>query len=526
MTMTYAQLSALDPADWRYTATAWHGLAATVADAAQDLTGLSRDLAVDWSGPAATAATRKVTGLSGRLGACRVPLARTEQLLITYADRLAQAKSSLAATLAAAEGTRVRVGSDGRALLDVTGGAPQPWEMALLASTEAGVAATVALADRADTETGRALTELALDAENRWPASPAPGPPTTGPAAVALWWTALTPAQRRWLIDREPELVGGLDGVPAADRDLANRDRLADEQDRLRRQHDILRGREGAHGELARVEARLAGLAVIEGRLGADNPRAYLLGLDTKADGRVIIALGDPDHADNVLTFVPGSSTALDRDISGSIDRTAAMGAAATAADPAARTASILWLGYDAPDNVATAISAGYAHAARADLHDFQDGLAATHDGAIGQQTVVGHSYGTLVIGETSRDLGLRADDLVLLGSAGAGVSHAAALDVDPGTVWAATAGHDPIQYGAPSLKQLIQGLPAGRHLGEPLTDLWHGHNPADPGFGGRIFASADGGSPIRAHSSYWDSGNPAMDGVGAIASGHDDRLH
>src|SRR5436305_1685504 len=52
-------------------------------------------------------------------------------------------------------------------------------------------------------------------------------PPDRDPVHVAAWWHGLSPAQRRTLLDRHPELVGDLDGVPATDRDVANRVRLA-----------------------------------------------------------------------------------------------------------------------------------------------------------------------------------------------------------------------------------------------------------------------------------------------------------
>lgn len=522
--ITYAQLAATDSGEWRAAGSAWRRLASSVGDSEHAIMGSGRDLRADWNGPAATAATTKVAEISHRLSEFRVPFAQVEQVLAAHAEAVGRARAMLAAGVAGAEGSRVHITAEGRVDLDVTQRPPAPWEAALVARTAKCISAALTLANRADAETSRALADLAAGAETQWTAPPPSYPPSGGAGAVKLWWAGLTPAQRRWLIAHQPELIGGLDGVPAADRDLANREWLIRERARLSALRDGLRGRPGAEGELARVEARLSGLAVVEGRLGASEPRAYLLGLDTRGDGRMILALGDPDHAGNVLTFVPGSGVALDRGISSSIDRMATMGAAANAADPTVRTSSILWLDYDSPD-FAEAVSSSRAHDARTALHDFQAGLAATHDGEIGQQTVVGHSYGTLVIGETARDLGLAADDVVFLGSPGVGVEHAADLHINPDTVWSSHADHDPIQYAAPSLRQIIKDLPMGRYYGDPMTYLWHGHNPSDPGFGGHVFASADGGALAHAHSSYWDNGNPALSTIGTIASGHDDKL-
>jgi hypothetical protein len=247
--------------------------------------------------------------------------------------------------------------------------------------------------------------------------------------------------------------------------------------------------------------------------------------LDTRGDGRAIVAFGDPDRTDNVVTFVPGMGSALDRSIAGNLDRTLATQGAATAADATKTTAAVLWLGYDAPDGLLQAAQARYAHAARDDLHAFQEGLVATHHGEIGEQSLVGYSYGALVVGETARDTGVSADDLVFLGAPGVGVGHAADLHVDPDTVWAASADNDIVPLAAPSVKQLLLEQLWPRYMGDPMPDLWHGHNPADSGFGGHIFAAGGQANPIDAHLSYWDAGSPALANVGLIAAGRDDRV-
>lgn len=325
-----------------------------------------------------------------------------------------------------------------------------------------------------------------------------------GPAAVRVWWDGLTPAQRMWLITTAPDRIGALDGVPAVDRDRANRELLRIERSRP---HD---------------KATLAGLDAIAERLAKG---ALLLDLDTRGDGRAIVAFGDPDHADNVLTFVPGMHTGLDRTLAANLDRTLAMGNAAMAADPAKTTSAVLWLGYDAPDGLFEAAQAKYAHEARADLHDFQEGLVATHDGEIGEQSLVGYSYGALVVGETARDTGVSADDLVFLGAPGVGVAHAADLHVDPNTVWAASADNDIVGLAAPSVKQLFLEQVWPRYMGDPMPDLWHGHNPADSGFGGHVFGAGNRANPIDAHLSYWDAGRPALTNVGLIAAGRDGQV-
>ncbi|NUR70974.1 MAG: hypothetical protein HOU81_09145 [Hamadaea sp.] len=478
MIIGYAQLCAADVATWHAGATAWRRLAQQLDERLEEFDATAAGLRQDWRGTAADAASVAVADLRGLTAACRTPIEQTGRLLAEHADRVSAARQAL-----------------------------------LAARTPEQAAMAVAAARQSDERTATALTQLTASL------SP-PCPPNAGPVAVREWWRSLSKTQRDLLILSSPERIGRLDGVPAADRDRANRELLRHEQDRLTTLLDSLRADPNADRERDRVERTLAGLATLADRLA--RPGTYLLGLDTAGDGRAIVALGDPDHSANVLTYVPGMAVRLDGHLGTSLDRTAAMAEATAAADPAKSTAAVLWLGYDAPDNVLQAASASAAHDARAALHEFQDGLAATHEGEFGEQSVVGHSYGALVVGETVRDLGLRADDLVFLGAPGVGVEHAADLHVDPKTVWAASADNDIVGLSAPSVRQVLKELVWPRYMGDPMPDLWHGHNPADAGFGGHVFEAADNPNPISAHLAYWDRGNPALTNVGRIAAGQD----
>jgi len=416
---------------WAAAADAWQDLASRLEAQVAWLDRIDRGLADSWKGEAGEAARSTLADLRARTAALRLPATRTASLLRRHASAVSWAVVS------------------------------------------------PALAALSDKRTAADITSLAI--------------PSARPASVRAWWSSLSGAERDRFAATAPERIGRLDGIPAVDRDRANRLVL-----------------QRSHGP---------GVEVLKARL---TDGVYLLGLDTSGDGKAIVAFGDPDRSTNVLTFVPGMHSALDSSLSASLDRTAAMAVAASQADPSATTSAVLWLGYDAPDDLWEAAQAKYAHSARADLHTFQEGLAVTHDGEIGEQSVVGYSYGALVVGETARDAGIRADDLVFLGSAGVGVGSAADLDVDPATVWAASAGNDAVGLAAPSVKQLLREQIWPRYLGEPMPDLWHGHNPADPGFGGQVFAAADRANPIDAHLSYWDTGNPALENVGRIAVGQD----
>ncbi|AEV84398.1 hypothetical protein ACWT_3375 [Actinoplanes sp. SE50] len=75
--------------------------------------------------------------------------------------------------------------------------------------------------------------------------------------------------------------------------------------------------------------------------------------------------------------------------------------------------------------------------------------------------------------------------------------------------MWAATAGNDVI---------CLTGIEDNMRFGE---------NPANPGFGGRVFTSSDGSlNPVAAHSQYGDNLNPARSSITFIVTGQPDRVH
>jgi alpha/beta hydrolase family protein len=317
---------------------------------------------------------------------------------------------------------------------------------------------------------------------------------------VHRWWSGLTPGERRWLLATEPGWLAPLDGIPAADRDAANRLLLDDRRVWPAAAHGVQHG-------LDTLTDRLA---------SEDGPRAYLLRLDTSGEGRVVVALGDPDRAGNVLTHVPGMTSDL-ASFNGELTRAARVAARATEVDPAASTSAVLWLDYDAPDFVDEAASAGQAARAAPALSRFQEGLRAGHKAGPAHQTVVGHSYGSLVVGQAAAVGENLADEVVFVGSPGVGVNSAAQLHAPPGHVWSSTSRSDVIQYAAVSPRGLADELTrTGFGVVEPERHLWFGENPSDPQFGARVFASRpDGG-----HLGYWDPGSRSLDALAAITLG------
>ncbi|MGW4467343.1 alpha/beta hydrolase [Micromonospora sp. NPDC004704] len=530
----YAELWAADPAAWRTAGSAWRGMVGPTDRRTAELTGTATTLRTDWSGPAGQAADRRLHGLTAELAAGRPVFIEVEQILTTYAAQLTRAKAMLdaAVRVAAARGVLVDrrggVSPDPEALRPDplgTGNQPDVRTTAAVADVADGIRAALELASIADRDAARQLADLAACAGSGWADPPPTGPPPPGtdPVVVRRWWADLSPAQRRWLVTHESATIGGLDGVPVRDRDQANRLLLDRQRAALLAERDALAAGPPdpvVPARLARIDRTLAGLDVIGDRLANDGgTRAYLLGLDPAGDGRAIVSIGDPDRAENVVTYVPGMTSDLPG-VGGELGRAELMAGRGAALDPTERTAVVLWLDYDAPDFVDEALRAGQAHDAGPALHSFQEGLRATHEDQPARQTVIGHSYGSLVVGTTARDHGLAADQVVFLGSPGVGVDRAADLGLPPGRVWSSTADNDVIQY-APGPAELVGRVVVGAALpglgllafGQPADDLWFGADPSGSAFGAQVFEGRPSG-----HTGYWDAGNPALDAVARIA--------
>jgi hypothetical protein len=318
-------------------------------------------------------------------------------------------------------------------------------------------------------------------------------------------WNALTQAQRNLLIRAAPDQIGSMDGIPTLARDDANRIVLRRTKDDLQIRLDHLLAYGGDPDEIDRLKERLGGIRAIERRLRRrTGPPAYLLGFGTEGNGRAIVAIGNPDTADNAATLVPGIKTPLGPGLDVSIDRADRMVTDAGRQAPGSDTSAIVWLGADLPQSYGAADDPSYAADAAPALRSFQKGLADSHlPGAI-NHTVIGHSYGSTVVGHAARDGGgLEADNLVFVGSPGVGVDHASDLNIGADHVFATTNGNDAIRPVQAS------GI------------VSHGLDPTDHGFGAHVFPS-DAGSvwPDAAHSTYWDPGNAARPNMANIITG------
>ncbi|MEW2128436.1 alpha/beta hydrolase [Streptomyces sp. NPDC007259] len=361
------------------------------------------------------------------------------------------------------------------------------------------------------------------------------------PAARREWWEHLTDEQREEYLAVYPDQIGNLDGIPSLVRDTANRDNL-----------QLLIGKlEGRDDETSQV--RLAGLREIDRQLAAGGqPPMYLLGIGDEGNGRAIVSFGNPDTARNVSAYVPGLNTSLDKEFAtGDIKRARDTARASIKYDHS--SASMVWLGYDAPqfpDGLSSLAVAGDERAVKGggSFNQFMDGLVATNAHDDPHMTAIGHSYGSRTVGAATQQGGgiPGVDDIVLVGSPGVGVDRAEDLGVGKDHVFVGAAEND-IVTKLPSRRQAAAGLyaipagPVGAYLlGDAADhgddDLWFGKDPASEAFGARRFPVAPGARPIGlgglstdAHSNYFDVGpeRDAMsaDSIALIAAGKADKV-
>jgi hypothetical protein len=343
-------------------------------------------------------------------------------------------------------------------------------------------------------------------------------------------WNQLTPEEKDWLY-RQDHNIGNHAGMPwdpmdHLGKDHYNRLHLQELQqqtqadvDRMQRSVDeMLAGHHVDDGALYALQSQLAaarhnvqGYQAVRADLDrTDRVSRYLGYLDDT--GHVAVAIGNPDYANRNGIFVPGTGQDLAR-LPFSDARAVAMYNAARAADKTLgpRDVSITtWMGYARPMNLSHAAFPDPARAGASGLDAFESGLRASHVGPPSIDTVIGHSYGSTLVGAAaSGGHHLDADNVIAVGSPGMLVDRAGALSLAPGAhVYAMRAANDIIG---------MSGV---------VTEWTLGPDPTAPKFGARGLAADPGaagpaGLPsVDPHSSYWDQQNIALANMGAVIAG------
>ncbi|MEQ4305995.1 alpha/beta hydrolase [Plantactinospora sp. B6F1] len=230
------------------------------------------------------------------------------------------------------------------------------------------------------------------------------------------------------------------------------------------------------------------------------------LAFDPQGDGLAVEVLGDLGTADRIVVLVPGVDSSLrdfDRGLGGVRRRAPAVQARAIydeirAVRPDARVAVLAWLGYDPPNGLGRAAARSEHARAGADaLVELTRTLARHRPGAT--VTLVGHSYGALVLGLAAPDVPSQVTDLVTLAGVGMGVDRVGELGTDA-RVWAAEAPDD-----------WIRRLPPVRLFG-----FGHGSRPASPDFGARPLPVTG----VSGHDGYLVPGSATLHATALVALG------
>lgn len=395
------------------------------------------------------------------------------------------------------------------------------------------------------TDDGSAWAALGSSAQQFALAAAGELPATGSPASVAAWWNSRSPTEQQAVLHADPQAVGAADGIPADTRNQANLLYLD------RRAQTVAAALDAADPTLAGVAwswsgptgpspadeavGLATGLAVLrhEGeaiarlRSQLQTPRSqpvYLLAVDPVGRGEAVIAIGNPDTADDVATYVPGTGSDLEG-LGGDLDRVQAW-ADGTQELSSSSTAVVAWLGYESPPGLTAAAHDTYADAAAPALVAFQQGLRASHQGQPSRNTVVAHSYGAMVVSAAaSGDRSLAADRLVLVGATGMEVGSVVDLHLD--------------EVPPEDMSARVFAI---RHENDPIrfTTMVHGDSPYDAAFGTSVtitdpvavsldsFAPPDwplaiglwAGSELTAHSAYQEPGTAEQQLISSIIAG------
>jgi Alpha/beta hydrolase/EspA/EspE family len=361
-----------------------------------------------------------------------------------------------------------------------------------------------------------------------------PQPVPEDPEKFREFWEKLTPEERNRLYEQDHR-IGNHPGMPFGGDETdpgknyfnskhltelqqlkqAEVDQLQSRVDELMRKvymgdKSTATGSELTSAAEALRESRhtLDGYNAVQGALDKhDGVQRYLGQLDDQ--GHASVSIGNPDNASRSAIFVPGTGQDM-ATFDGSDNKSLKMYQAALAADPSLKPGDVsvtTWMGYDRPMDLVEAASPEYAANGGSALDKFLDGMHASHNGPPAIDTVIGHSYGSTLVGGAATGGGhLAADNVVAVGSPGMLTPHASDLNLEPNAnVYSMTAKNDIIHVA---------------------TDMTLGADPFSADYGATRLDAAPGPTwgpdlpSVPAHSSYWDRGNPALDNLGAIIAG------
>lgn len=385
-------------------------------------------------------------------------------------DGVAMVKAHVEDALAYASANNCTISSDGSAFCIPL--IPTDLESTLEAAAATAtltelIETTLAHAERVDSELSSALGKITTDTywdgdrgENK--VIGVPDFPKYGwtPSQNAAWWKSLPEERRRFLIEHCPDDIRHLDGLPAADRDKANRNALYGYVDAYgtKRQGALADAKQAFdeantadfvdRDKIRQTREALKDLEALNDQLQKnEHAPAYLLDFnyDTKHHRTTaIVASGNPDTASYVSTLVPGIGTNVREELGyymGINDQLRAQ--AERAGADINKVATISYLGYVAPEGpgpkLYQAADISYANEGAPKIARFMEGLRA-HGNANNHSftnTLLTHSYGSTTGGKAMTQVAKGVvDNFIMCGSPGSGVQSINQYNVPAGHVY------------------------------------------------------------------------------------------
>jgi hypothetical protein len=329
---------------------------------------------------------------------------------------------------------------------------------------------------------------------------------------VAAWWNALTPEEKKNIIENHPDDIRNLDGISANARDEANRKVLDKELERARHDRNNIHSGAMDHNRSAweRANQKVKDLEKIQKLMGGgDGSKYHLLTLDASGDKdvRAAIAMGDVDKASNIATVVPGVGTTVRDSMDGELHKAEEL----RNHSGSDNTAAVAWIGYDTPDSIWSPETrgTGTADEGARSLNGFHEGIHAYRQsqGSDPHITTVAHSYGSLTAGTAALTTKAGAvDDMVLYGSPGGRATDVHQYNVPEGHVYASANDKDEVTGKGGWWQGILGGGEEAVGMGKKPVEL----------HGVKNIASNGGG-----HDDYWN--NPEfVEDASQIVAGED----
>lgn len=285
--------------------------------------------------------------------------------------------------------------------------------------------------------------------------------------------------------------------------------------------HPVVGGPWGTDGEDAAAEAGLRTADAFVDPVTGAKPGGQLWLYDPGAfdgDGRVAIAVGDLDTAEDIAVRVPGI-TNDGGDAATLTDEASRVYESAVYNGDGSSVASMMWLGYDAPDAFydGATLTEGRAEDGGGRFADAIDGLRASRPYDEAHLTAIGHSYGSTTVAKAATEHDMDVDDIVLVGSpgAGGGVEHASELGVGADHVWVGRNSED-----------LVAALgDQGSVGGRTVFGAGLGNDPSEDDFGAQRFEAEDttrsGWYPgVGQHGNYFNPDTESLHTITAVGEG------